>query len=451
MVERHVKSVIMGAASMSDTMLRRAEGLILIVVVVLYVLAYVTRRLARRRPDFHITRPLIVGLALRLGAVAAINATSLQTQLRGGDEETFLTLARLLAATPWGRGFRPHGPYQLQTVVFAVQIKLADLSPTALRVTQIGIAMLGLVLILAAVHDLAGAHASRLAAWLLMLEPASIFFNSELHKEPLMELASGLVVFGGTKIWRRLDPIGFVLCALGGLIAIETRSYAGWFLVSAVVLLTLHAALRRLDRPWRAMPVVYAVALIAFLATPTLLSVTSKASLQRLQQAQEFTTQTQASSNTGGPNSDNLAFESVDFSTRGAVIRNLPQRVFDLVFRPYPWQLQDTSQRLGAVGSVIALTVLALLVGYAWRSRGQIFSLTAPILYPLLFLLVAYSLSAGNAGTGFRYRTHLVVLAVAMLVVLREHVLRVREESRIERPGASDIVQAPVDSTLVPA
>ncbi len=436
---------------MSDTLLRRAEGLILIVVLVAYVLWYVVGRLRRRRPEFQIGKPLIVGLGLRLMAVAAINATSIQTQLRGGDEETFLSLARTLAGTPWGRGFRPHGPYQLQTVVFAVQIKLADFSPTALRVTQIGIAMLGVVLILAAVHDLAGPGAARLAAWLFVLEPASIFFSSELHKEPLMELASGLVVFGGVKIWQRLDLNGFILCALGGLIAIETRSYAGWFLVSAAVLLTLHAALRRLDRPWRAMPIVYAVALIAFLATPTLLSVTSKSHLQQLQQSQNFTTQTQAANNGGGSNSDNLALESVNFSTRGAVIRNLPRRGMDLIFRPYPWQLQDTSQRLGAVGSVIALAVLALLLRYAWLSRGRVLTLTAPILYPLLFLLVAYSLSAGNAGTGFRYRTHLVVLAIAMLAVLREHVLRARAESRAAQPGALERAQWPADSTLVPA
>ena len=409
---------------MSDTTLRRAEGLVLVAVLVAYVLAFVIRRLRSRRPDLRIGRPVIVGLALRLLAVAAINATSVQAQLRGGDEETFLSFARFLAATPFGRGFLPHGSFQLQTVVFAIQIKLADLSSTALRLTQIGIAMLGLVLILAAVHDLAGARASRLAAWLLVLEPASIFFNSGLSKEPLMELATGLVVLGGTKMWQRLDLTGLLLCALGGLIAIETRSYAGWFLVSAAVLLTLHAALRRLDRPLRAMPIVYVVALIAFLATPTLLSNTSHASLKRLQQAQDFTTGAQAASDNGAPNADNLALEQVDFSTRGAVIRNLPQRVLDLVVRPYPWQLQDTSQRLGALGSLVALTIFGLLLVYAWRSWGQVLARTAPILYPLVFLLVAYALSAGNAGTGFRYRTHLVVLAVAMLVVLREHLLR---------------------------
>jgi hypothetical protein len=440
----------------SDPTIHRAEGLILVGVLVAYVLAFVVGRLRRRRPDFRIGRPVIVGFVLRLMAVAAINATSLQTQLRGGDEQTFLAFARVLASSPWGRGFRPHGPYQLQTVVFAVQIKLADLSATALRITQIGIAMLGLVLILAAVHDLAGPRASRLAAWVLALEPASIFFNSGLHKEPLMELATGLVVFGGVKIWRRLEFNGFLLCALGGLIAVETRSYAGWFLVSAVVLLTLHAALRRLDRPLRAMPLVYGVVLIAFLATPTLLSITSKASLQRLQESQAFTSGTQAATNAGGPNSDNLAFEQVDFSTRGAVIRNLPQRLLDVIFRPYPWQLQDASQQLGAIGSLVALAVFALLIVYAWRSRGHILDRTAPILYPFLFLLVAYALSAGNAGTSFRYRTHLVVLAVAMLAVLREHVRRAQAHVsslttmgplRAEAPHSEDSVD---DRALTP-
>ena len=199
-----------------------------------------------------------------------------------------------------------------------------------------------------------------------------------------MELAAGLVVFGATKIWQRLDLNGFILCGLGGLIAIETRSYAGWFLVSAAVLLTLHAALRRLDRPLRAMPIVYAVVLIVFLATPTLLSVTSNASLQRLQQAQgiHHKNGAQATGNTGGPNSDNLALEQVDFFYPWGGHQK-PARadfgVFDLLFRPYPWQLQDTSQQLGAVGSIVALAVLLLpWSAYGWRSRGHILAVDRP-------------------------------------------------------------------------
>ena len=434
-----------GSTVVSDTTVR-AEDLILVALIVSGTLAYAIRRLRQRRPEFKIGLPITVGVALRLLVVAALNTTgSLQAQLRGGDETTFLDWAHTLAANPWGASFVPHGTYQLQTVLFAIQLKLG-LSNTPMRVTQIGIAMLGMILLFAAVYDLAGPRPARLAAWLLAFEPASLFFNSELHKECLMVLASGLVVFGCTKIWQRLDPIGVLLAGLGGLIAIETRAYAGWFLVGASVLLLLHAALRRLDHPGRALPVVYAVALALALATPTLLTVTSNKSLQTLNQSQHYTTVVEAATSAGR---DNLADESVDFSSRGAVISNLPLRVFDLIFRPYPWQLQDTSQRVGAVGSLVALGVFFVLLGYAWKSRGHVLALTAPILYPLLFLMIAYSLSAGNAGTGFRYRTHLVVLGVAMLVVLREHVLRARVE---RRAIAADTVEAePLGATLLPA
>ena len=412
---------------MSDATLRNVEGFILVLIVVSYALAYTVRRLRRRRPDFAIGLPVIVGVVLRLLAVVAINATGLQSQLRGGDETTFLDLARTVAGTPWGRGFWPHGPYQLHTELFAIQIKLLHPTTTTLRITQIGIATLGMILIFAAVYDLAGAKPARLAAWLLAFEPASIFFNSALHKEPLMVLASGLVVFGGTKIWQRHEVSGSVLCALGGLIAVETRSYAGWFLVSASVFLILHAALRQLDRPLRAMPIVYAVVLAGFLVTPTLLTVTSKKSLQALQQSQNYTTQTQVAANSGG---DNLALESVNFSSRGAVIRNLPQRVFDLIFRPYPWQLSDASQQLGAVGTLISFACLFLLARYAWERRRHVFAEIGPIIYPMFFLAIAYALSAGNAGTGFRYRTDLLPLTIGALVVLREHALRARTAGR---------------------
>ena len=435
---------------MSDESLHNAEGVALTALVVFYVLAYVIVRLRRRRPDFRIALPVAIGIALRLAVVIAINSTgSLQAQLRGGDETTFLDEARVLAATPWGRGFLPHGEYQLHTDVFAAQLKLGLTDISGLRITQIGISMLGMILIFAAVYDLAGGRAARLAAWLLAFEPASLFFNSELHKEPLMVLASGLVVFGGTKIWRRFDLNGAMLAALGGAIAVETRSYAGWFLVSAAVLLTLHAALRRLDRPGRALPVIYAIAALAFLVTPTLLTITSHKSLQTLQESQNANTGVDGPLSTGGANSNNLADEQVNFSSRGSVITNLPKRVYDLIVRPYPWQLQDTSQELGAVGTLVALGGLLLTVVYGWRERRRFVGHVAPMLYPFFFLLIAYSLSAGNAGTGFRYRTHLVVLLAAMLAVLREHAKRAEQDQLA--PGSLALDSQPAVSTLVPA
>ena len=66
------------------------------------------------------------------------------------------------------------------------------------------------------------------------------------------------------------------------------------------------------------------------------------------------------------------------------------------------------------------MLVLLLLIRYAWINRGSIFERAGPLLYPLLFAMVAYSITVGNAGTGFSYRSHLVTLGICAMAVLRE-------------------------------
>lgn len=413
---------------MASSSFFNAESVIAVGLIVGLLLWLLIRRLAASRPGLDLVKPVAVAFVVRMIAMAGVGAAGLSSSLRGGDETTFLDLAKALAATPFGRGDLPHGPYQLQTVMFAMEMKLFNLSTGGMRVIQVGIALTGVVLVAASVNDLIGARAARLTAWLLAFEPGSIFFNSAIHKDPLMELAGGLVVFGGTMIWRRLDVRGILICAFGGLIAVETRSYAGWFLVAAVVFLLLHAALRNLDRPFRAMPVVYGVVIAVFVATPVILEASSSKNLAVLQASQNANA-TGAGEATGGANGDNLALEQVDFSSRSAIITNLPKRIEELVLEPYPWQLGDMSQRLGALGTLFAYAILLLLLRYAWLARGRILPLAAPLLYPLFFLTIAYALSVGNAGTGFRYRTHLLTLGVAAMVILRQHVLEQRAES----------------------
>lgn len=431
---------------MASSSFFNAESVVVVGLIVALLLWFLIRRLAASRPGFDVVRPVAVSFAIRMVAMAGVGAAGLNSTLRGGDETTFLDLARALAATPFGHGDLPHGPYQLQTVMFAMEMKLFNLSTGGMRIIQVGLALTGMVLVLACVHDLVGGRAARLAAWILAFEPGSIFFNSALHKEPLMEFAAGLIVFGGTMVWRRLDVRGIFICAVGGLIAVETRSYAGWFLVAAAVLLLLHAALRNLDRPFRAMPAVYAVVIAVFVATPVILQASSKKNLAVLQASQNANA-TGAGEATGGANGDNLALEQVDFSTRSAILKNLPKRVRDLILEPYPWQLGDTSQRFGAIGTLFAYAILLLLLRYAWLARGEILPRAGPLLYPLFFLLVAYSLSVGNAGTGFRYRTNLLTLAVAAMVILRQHVIEQRAESKVIAAEG----RAPAAATQVPA
>ena len=417
------------------------ECVVLAVLTVGVCPALALRRLRRTRPELSVGTAVFVGLGVRLAAVAGVGATGLSSSLRGYDEARFVGEARDIAASGFDSGlWLPSESHRLHEIVFAIQIKLADFPEAALRVTQIGIAMLGIVLVLAAVHDLAGPRAATVGSWVLALEPAGIFFNSVLHREPLLVLASGLVVFGGSKIWAKLEFRGIALLGLGCTIAITTRPYAGWFLITGGLLLILHASLRQLGSRGRSVPLVYAVAIVVAMAMPAVLHLTSQNSLeQNLQAPQDANTS--ANAERGGANSNNLSLERVDFSTRSDLLRNLPRRVRDVVLRPYPWQVQNTSQRLGAIGTIVVLVALFLLVRYARRTRGQILAISAPILYPGLALLVAYALSVGNAGTGFRYRTHLVLLGLAVLIVLREHALR-GEAAAAERASDTPVAGA---------
>lgn len=399
-----------------------AEGVILAVLFVGVFLLYLVKRLRRSRPGLQIGMALSVAYVIRLLAIVAINATGIGASLRGGDEITFMDLAQGLAGTPLGHGFFPHGPYQLQTVLFALQIKLGFLDVSAIRVVQVGLALTGVVFMIATAYDLAGPRAATLAAWVLAFEPSSIFFNSEIHKESLMELGAGLAAFGGVWFWKRLDVRGILICALGCFIAIETRGYAGWFMACGVVLLILHASLRGMRSSSRSLPFVYAIVVAAFIAGPTAFAATGGKNLKTLQASQAANATGAGEGGTGGANGSNLALEQVDFSSRGAIITSLPTKVRELILEPYPWQLHDSSQMFGAIGTLYAYVILFLLIRYAWRGRGKVFGRAGPLLYPLLFELIAYSLTVGNAGTGFRYRSHLVTLGICAMAVLREHV-----------------------------
>ncbi len=406
---------------MPRSLLYDVQCVVLAALLVSFGLTLALRRLCRTRPDLTIGAPLTVGVGLRWAAIAGVAATGVGQSLRGVND--FVQLSREVAASSFDSGlWFPSEAHRLHEIVFALQIKVADVPDGALQVTQVGIAMLGILFIIAAIHDLAGHGAARMGAWVLALEPASIFFNSFLHREPLLVLASGLVVFGGAKIWAKLELNGVLILGVGCAIALGTRPYAAWFLMTGGLLLILHASLRQMGQKMRSVPLIYAVLAVIVVAAPAVLAITSQDSLEtNLQNSQDFNTNPNAER--GAANTSNLSLEAVDFSSRSDLVANLPRRVRDVVLRPYPWQVENTSQQLGAIGTLVVFAMLFLLGRYLRRARGQIFALAAPVLYPGLFLLMAYALSVGNAGTGFRYRTHLVLLGLTALVLLREHVL----------------------------
>lgn len=395
-----------------DSAIHDALAALITLLISAYVLTWLVRRLGRSRPDLEIGTPVLVGFVLRVVAAAGVSLTSVEYFLRGPDEVRFTTESAAIAATNFGSSeWTEAAMGALYEFVFAAQIKLLDSPDLVLRISQSAIAMVGLVLLAVSVHELAGPRAGRIAIWLLALEPASIFFSSIIHKEPLMFLASGLVAYGSTMIWKQARPQYLAVIAAGCLVAVATRPYAGWFLIAAGAAAVLHAGLRAdASAGIKRFGLVSIVVLLAAISAPTILEASTDENLER---------NVQASQDANTSDNANLSLESVDFSTRGAIITNLPVRIRDVLLRPYPWQVANSAQQLGALGGLAALALFALLVNAMWRSWGQIAERAGPLLYLAAGLLVAYSLSAGNAGTAFRYRTHVVAIVICAFAAIR--------------------------------
>ena len=240
----------------------------------------------------------------------------------------------------------------------------AEAPEFVLRAEMVAFSVIGIILLAAAVYELAGPRPDRRldpgprAGQHLLLEPPP--------QGPLMYLAEGLVVFGGALLWKRGKMVALVPMVLGCLIAMATRPYAGWFLTAAAAAVVLHASLTR-QRGLARSP------------SPR------RASFSSDWPCPWFGTrrQTKSWSNCGSlrtPTSPMAQTSRSSGSTipRENLILNLPKRVRDVIFRPYLWQTQNPSQQLGALGTVVVLACLALLAAAIARNRRSIMQRPGP-------------------------------------------------------------------------
>lgn len=378
--------------------------------VIALAIALLVRVLGRRRPELRIGMPIAVGLIVRVLMAAAVSLTSYGSTLRGGDELAFLFGAGNVTDTPFLSTAWVHSlTNEFHIFIIAVQQEVLGSSDLALRVTEAGIAVAGLALLATAVYELAGPRAAVLAAWLLALEPSSVFFSTLIHKESLVMLAVGLVALGGAKMWKRADLLSLVPMAAGVALAASVRGYVSWFLLIASAAITLHAGVRGIsERTARSLVAVSAVVILAAITIPAVTGGFADQNLEKLDISQRANAQDQA----------NLQLEAVDFSSGSGIVTNLPTRVGEVIFRPYPWELDNVSQQLGLMGTLVVLISLYLLIRELIRNHGRIIATTGPLLYLSLCLLVAYALAAGNAGTAFRYRVQVVALVLCMISAL---------------------------------
>jgi hypothetical protein len=376
-----------------------------------FLVGMVVMKLKRSRPGLAIGKVVAAAYGLRIIAAYGLEQTPIARELRGGDEVIFLTKAQTIATHSVGSQESMDAlTKEFHTFLISLHYRALDSVPEMMiRFEFIALAVVGLALMATAVYELAGPRPAVIAAWLLALEPTSIFFSGLIHKEPLMFLCEGMVAFGGAVLWKRGDLRALAPMVVGCLIATATRPYVGWFLAAAAAVVALHASLRRGSASRSLMLSAVILALMAAFV-PAVWKATSYQKLQELQVSQDANSNDKA----------NLALEQVDYSSRGKVLVNLPTRIRDVIFKPYPWQVANTSQQLGVIGTLVMSVGLLLLIGALLQNGGAVMSRAGPLVYPAVFLLVAYSLSAGNAGTAFRYRSHVVALLLCVLLVLRQ-------------------------------
>lgn len=374
-----------------------------------WLLVALTRVARRRRPGLDLGHALVAAVVVRLALAAVVAAVPSLRSVRGPDETSFLLAAQEFARDPGSLGVMPQALFgNLQVAYMGVQhAVLSPFSDFPLRVGHIALAVAAIAIVAVAVADLAGVRAGRIAAWILALEPTNAFFSMVLHKEAPMMLGEAIVLLGAVRMYQRRDVTAVALMAAGLAIAGLTRPYAAAALALACAAVSLHAAMRRLGPERRRAPQIAAALLIAVGVAAA--AAPAPASVLRTVQLSQNANVTDAS---------NLKLEPVDFSSVTSVASNLDTRVAALLLRPYPWQVANPSQRLAVVGTSVAwVLLLVAFVLLAMRLRSAVVAL-APLLYIIVTLTVVYAMSTGNAGTGFRYRTHLLVALAAMVAAL---------------------------------
>ncbi len=277
---------------------------------------------------------------------------------------------------------------------------LGDPGDDTLRLLQCVVAAVAVVFFVVGLHDLGGRRAATSAAWLLLLEPSSLFFTTILQKEALLLLAGGLAVFAAGRLWSDAPRVTIVATCTALVVAASVRPYAAGFLAAGLVLVGVHWAIVRAGR--RRWVVIGSLAGLTLLALAAFVaSGVSSRMLQRLQEFQALETDGSAA----------LSLKPVDYSTLSGAVQAVPQRIADFVVRPLPWQLANNEQRLGALGTLIALAIgVWLIVGLA-RNRRRLRAVL-PVLMLALTVALGYAVTSANAGTGFRHRLHVVFLFV---------------------------------------
>ncbi len=235
---------------MTDSWLFRAEVSLIVGAVVVLLLWWLMLALDPRGFTASYRWPICVGFILRLFAVGIAAAVpSIGHKLTGTDEAAFLATTRALSHLPLTSGRWPSMTVHWTEVIpWALTLKVfGDVGSLPLRLEQIGLSLAAVVVVSSTAGKIGGPRAGLIAAWIVAIEPSSVYFAGLLHQESLSMVGEALLLAALVDAWigetRWWPP---VLAAVAGLALIfGTRAYMAFFAGVAAILVLAGAALCR--------------------------------------------------------------------------------------------------------------------------------------------------------------------------------------------------------------
>ena len=406
---------------MTDSWLFQAEVSLIVGALVLLLLWQLMLALDRRGFTASYRAPIAAGLALRLLALAIAAAVpAIGHKLTSTDEAEFIATTKVLATLPLSSAkwlgmslhFTEVTPWALTYKVFGNSGELP------LRFEQIGLSLAAVIGISATAGKLGGRRAGLIAAWIAALEPSSAYFGGLLHQESLCTVGEALLLAALVDAWLRDNGWWHPLLAgaAGLALIFGTRSYLAFFAAVAVVLVLVGSVLCRRTGTTRGLWLLtlgaVVVALVGALAAPHVVP----GSLASLQHQLDLPY----------PGA-NLPLPHATVTTSGGLLQTVVVRSFDLLVRPFPWQIGSAAQKAAVAGTLIWY-VLVLLTLWLIARQGLDERLV-PALILIVCETIGFALTLVDAGEGFRHRVNLILLLTVPLAVMLDRWLAARAES----------------------
>lgn len=408
---------------MTDSWLYRVEVSLIVASLVVIGIWRLMVALDRRGFTRTFWVPVAVGFSLRLVAVAAAAMVpSIGHKITSTDEATFMATTKTLASLPLtSTKWLSMTVHWTEVIPWSLTYKVfGDCGPLPLRLEQIGFSLAALVIASAVAGRIGGRRAGLIAAWVIAVEPSSVYFAGLLHQESLFMVGDALVLSGLVDVWTRDAGWRGPTCAvLAGLaLVFGTRSYMAFFVTVAVVLVLVGAELcRRLGQTrGLALLTVGAVALtlIGVLVAPHAVP----GGLANLQHQL----------NLRYPGA-NLPLPHTTVTDSGGLFKTIVTRSVDLLARPFPWQLADSAQKAAVAGTLV--WYLLVLVTLVLTLRLGLDGRLVPALIMSVCETIGFAMTLVDAGEGFRHRVNLVLLISVPLGVMLDRWLAARRQPKL--------------------